>query len=553
MPSPARSTTKKAASNPPQEGREALGGEKGRKLRQEGRAEAGREEGRGQEAGARRSRRRRPPKKAAAKKPAKKAPAKKAAAKKAAAKKAGRQEGAGQEGVAGEGRADEGRAGEGGRGQGRAGEGRRPRRSRPRPPKPKKLPPPLAPSTLQKLRERLEIERDRHLRQADELTAEADLLASEREQGDTQFDEESGEGDTVNVERERDLALSATDAPDRRRHRPRAAPDDRQHVRPVHHVRRSHPARAARGAPVGGAVREVQGPRRASPLSERRRDSRSSAVAARPDPGGWSPGSLTIVVARSAHEELGGRARSPTVRSRSSATRSSSSLTRNGGSAFSRFQGITPILAVGAVIVTIVLMRVLRRHDRPRARDRPRRSCSAARSATSMDRIFRAPGLHARPRRRLRRGRLVAGVQRRRLVHHDRRDPARSCARCARPPADPDSMTEPIEPMPVPATLDGERIDRAVALITGWSRADVQVLLARDAIVVDGRPVGKSHRLVDRHGDRDPRRARDRRAARRRPARDRRRSLRRRRRGRARQAGRTRRALRRRATPTARS
>jgi 23S rRNA pseudouridine1911/1915/1917 synthase len=53
-----------------------------------------------------------------------------------------------------------------------------------------------------------------------------------------------------------------------------------------------------------------------------------------------------------------------------------------------------------------------------------------------------------------------------------------------------------IEPMPVPDTLDGERIDSAVALITGWSRADVQVLLASDAIVVDGRPVGKSHRLV---------------------------------------------------------
>src|SRR4029078_8054194 len=80
----------------------------------------------------------------------------------------------------------------------------------PAPPKPRKLPPPLAPSTLQKLRERLEEERANHLRQAEELTAEADLLASEREQGDTQFDEESGEGDTVNVERERDLALSAT-------------------------------------------------------------------------------------------------------------------------------------------------------------------------------------------------------------------------------------------------------------------------------------------------------------------------------------------------------
>ncbi len=68
----------------------------------------------------------------------------------------------------------------------------------------------MAPSTLQKLRERLDEERAAHLKQADELTAEADLLASEREQGDTQFDEESGEGDTVNVERERDLALSAT-------------------------------------------------------------------------------------------------------------------------------------------------------------------------------------------------------------------------------------------------------------------------------------------------------------------------------------------------------
>jgi 23S rRNA pseudouridine1911/1915/1917 synthase len=48
----------------------------------------------------------------------------------------------------------------------------------------------------------------------------------------------------------------------------------------------------------------------------------------------------------------------------------------------------------------------------------------------------------------------------------------------------------------VPATLEGERVDRAVALLTGWSRADVQALLARDAIVIDGRPVGKSHRLV---------------------------------------------------------
>jgi RNA polymerase-binding transcription factor DksA len=42
------------------------------------------------------------------------------------------------------------------------------------------------------------------------LQAEAEQLANDREQGDTQFDEESGEGDTVSVERERDLALSAS-------------------------------------------------------------------------------------------------------------------------------------------------------------------------------------------------------------------------------------------------------------------------------------------------------------------------------------------------------
>jgi DnaK suppressor protein len=45
--------------------------------------------------------------------------------------------------------------------------------------------------------------------QAEDLRAEADSLAFEREPGDVQFDEESGEGGTVAVDRERDLALSA--------------------------------------------------------------------------------------------------------------------------------------------------------------------------------------------------------------------------------------------------------------------------------------------------------------------------------------------------------
>jgi RNA polymerase-binding protein DksA len=64
--------------------------------------------------------------------------------------------------------------------------------------------------TLDKLRRALEEERETYWRQALDLAAEAEALASEREPGDTQFDEESGEGDTLNIERERDLALSAS-------------------------------------------------------------------------------------------------------------------------------------------------------------------------------------------------------------------------------------------------------------------------------------------------------------------------------------------------------
>ena len=49
----------------------------------------------------------------------------------------------------------------------------------------------------------------------------------------------------------------------------------------------------------------------------------------------------------------------------------------------------------------------------------------------------------------------------------------------------------------VPAALAGERVDRAVALLTGWSRAEVQVLIDDAAVLVDGRQVIKSRRLVE--------------------------------------------------------
>jgi 23S rRNA pseudouridine1911/1915/1917 synthase len=49
----------------------------------------------------------------------------------------------------------------------------------------------------------------------------------------------------------------------------------------------------------------------------------------------------------------------------------------------------------------------------------------------------------------------------------------------------------------VPASLAGERIDRAVALVTGWSRADVAVLVEEGAVRVGGQPVAKSRRLAE--------------------------------------------------------
>jgi len=47
----------------------------------------------------------------------------------------------------------------------------------------------------------------------------------------------------------------------------------------------------------------------------------------------------------------------------------------------------------------------------------------------------------------------------------------------------------------VPEALAGERVDRAVALLTGWSRAEVQALVGTGEVHVDGRPVAKSRRL----------------------------------------------------------
>lgn len=55
----------------------------------------------------------------------------------------------------------------------------------------------------------LQEERGVYEEQATSLKAQADQMAQEMEPGDIQFDDESGEGATANIDRERDLALSA--------------------------------------------------------------------------------------------------------------------------------------------------------------------------------------------------------------------------------------------------------------------------------------------------------------------------------------------------------
>ena len=105
-----------------------------------------------------------------------------------------------------------------------------------------------------------------------------------------------------------------------------------------------------------GAVREVQGPRRAAPLTERRRAS----------PLGRAHNTRWVIVAIVAVVAIDQVTKSWAVSALADGPHHvigqtvEFELTRNGGSAFSRFQGITPILAVGAIIVTVVLVRVLR-------------------------------------------------------------------------------------------------------------------------------------------------------------------------------------------------
>lgn len=58
------------------------------------------------------------------------------------------------------------------------------------------------------------------------------------------------------------------------------------------------------------------------------------------------------------------------------------------------------------------------------------------------------------------------------------------------------SQTTPREPVAIPETLAGERLDRALALLTGRPRSEVAALIDAGAVSIDGVPALSRHRRV---------------------------------------------------------
>jgi len=138
---------------------------------------------------------------------------------------------------------------------------------------------------------------------------------------------------------------------------------------------------------VGRPVRQVQGPRRAAPLT----DGERATPPERRGPTGWVLAAIGTIIL------LDQLTKSWAVANLADGPRHvfgdtvELALTRNGGSAFSRFQGMTPILAVGAIIVTIVLARVLR-HANDRLLIIALTLLLGGALGNLADRVFRTPG-----------------------------------------------------------------------------------------------------------------------------------------------------------------
>jgi len=138
---------------------------------------------------------------------------------------------------------------------------------------------------------------------------------------------------------------------------------------------------------VGRPVRQVQGARRAAPLTEGDRAPSPAPVG----PTRWVLLAIGVIILLDQLTKVWAVSQLSDGPIHIFGDTVELALTRNGGSAFSRFQGITPVLAIGAIIVTIVLARVLRK-----ANDRlliiALTLLLGGALGNLMDRIFRSPG-----------------------------------------------------------------------------------------------------------------------------------------------------------------
>ena len=148
-----------------------------------------------------------PAKKAAKKATAKKAAAKKTAAKKAPAKKAAAKKTAAKKSAAKKSAADKSAVSKAPAKKAAAKKKATVKKAADKASKPAKSP--FGQKFIDAQEKKLIEERARYTKSAQTWKAEADSLLVDREPGDVQFDEESGDGDTLQVERERDLALSS--------------------------------------------------------------------------------------------------------------------------------------------------------------------------------------------------------------------------------------------------------------------------------------------------------------------------------------------------------
>ena len=350
----------------------------------------------------------------------------------------------------------------------------------------------MSPKTVERLQASLLEERARHVQQADELAAEAEQLAAEREGGDTQFDEESGEGDTINIERERDLLLSASaqqivDEIDRALERienktyglclPAGPP---------------HQPRAPRGAALRRDLRRLQGSCRATPLAapipRHRRGPRGDRCSR---PRSCSASSLLDQLTKLwAVRDLADGPISVIGDDIGFA------LTRNTGSAFSLFQAFTPLLAIVAIGVAVLLVRAVRRTRDPLMVVGLSLVLGGA-LGNLVDRVFRAPGflqgavvdfvhVGSFPTFNVADSAITIGAVLI-VIWAVRTDLIEQRVRAWSTPV--------AEEFAVPEALAGERVDRAVALLTGWTRSEVQALVEAGSVLVDGERVAKSRRL----------------------------------------------------------